>query len=119
MLLRPISEVTTERQRRLDDAETLWTTKNEVYRQSLKDLERRMEEAARRASRHRTEARQSALDQRQKRLDGAHAAAQERLNAALAELGQEADAASRELKGRARELAGLLASHLLEREIAV
>lgn len=119
LLLQPVSRVTAERQRRLDDAESVWAAKSDAYSRAIEKLQHRMENAAREASRHRTAARESALAERQERLDRAHAAAQERLDGALKELEHEAAAASRELEGSARELAQLLASHLLEREIAV
>jgi F0F1-type ATP synthase membrane subunit b/b' len=66
----------------------------------------------------RGEARQQALTERQKVLDEARGRADERLDAALGELDGETEAARGELQQKARELARLFTSRLLDREVA-
>jgi F0F1-type ATP synthase membrane subunit b/b' len=117
-LLGPIAAVTTERKRRLDDAEATWSTKHEEYRAATERLESELEEAARGASQRRAEVRKQALSSRQDRLTAARSEADQRLQAALDRLGGDARAARDDLRQRAATLAGELASHLLEREVA-
>jgi F-type H+-transporting ATPase subunit b len=117
-LIGPVGRVLAERQSRLDDAQSRWDTTHGDYLEATERLEGEMEEAAREAARIRGEARQQALGERQKVLEEARGQADERLNAALAELGDDTEAARGELRDRARELARLFASRLLDREVA-
>lgn len=117
-LLNPIAEVTGERERRIDDAEATWNSKHEEYTAATQRLEKELEDAARNASQHRAEARKQALLQRQDQLQAAHDEADKRLQRGLETLDRDADGARDELRRRAEKLAGVLASHLLEREVA-
>ena len=118
LLLNPIAEVTDERQRRLDDAEATCSAKHDEYTTATQRLETELEDAARSASQHRAEVRKQALSERQDHLQGAHEEADQRLEGALQTLDRDAQAARDELRRRAGTLAGVLASHLLEREVA-
>jgi F-type H+-transporting ATPase subunit b len=117
-LIGPVGRVLADRQGRLDDAQSRWDKTHGDYVEATERLEREMEEAAREAARIRGEGRQQALGERQKVLDEARQRADERLQAALSELGDDTDSARRELSERARELARLFASRLLDREVA-
>ena len=118
LLLNPIAEVTDERQRRLDDAEATWNAKHEEYTTATQRLETELEATARSASQHRAEVRKQALSERQDHLRAAHEEADGRLGRALETLDRDALGARDELRRRAKTLASVLASHLLEREVA-
>jgi F-type H+-transporting ATPase subunit b len=117
-LIRPVGRVIAERQRRTDGAQREWSAKNEEYLAAVSQVEDEIAQAAKDSSHMRAEARQGAMDRRQETLDHARADADERLNAALETLKGEAESARSDLRGRAEELARLLADRLLGREIA-
>jgi F-type H+-transporting ATPase subunit b len=117
-LIRPVGKVIGERQRRIDDAQQEWSAKNEEYLAAVARVEDEVTVAAKEAARIRAEARQQALDERQGTLDSARATADERLAGVLATLDNEAEKARADLRGRAEELARMLAGRLLGRELA-
>jgi F0F1-type ATP synthase membrane subunit b/b' len=117
-LIRPVGTVIGERRRRIDGAQHEWSAKNEEYLAAVSRIEEKVSAAARDAAGIRAEARQRAMDSRQAALDQARARADERLVAVLDALDRDADEARTDLKNRAEELARLLASRLLGRELA-
>ncbi len=117
-LIRPVGAVIGERRRRVDEAQQEWSAKNEAYLTAVSEVENGVAAAARDAARVRAEARQRAMDERQAALERARARADERLTAVLETLDREAEAARADLRGRAEELARMLAGRLLGREIA-
>ncbi len=117
-LIRPVGTVIAERQRRTDGAQREWSAKNEEYLAAVSQVEDEMTRAAKESSQIRAEARQGAMDKRQQVLDQARANADDRLDTALETLEGEAESARTDLRGRAEELARLLADRLLGREIA-
>jgi F-type H+-transporting ATPase subunit b len=117
-LIRPVGAVADERQRRLDDAQQEWAAKNEEHLAAVARVEDEMRAAAKEAGGIRAEARHQAMDERQKALADARARADDRLVAVLDGLTQETEAARAELRHQAEELARLLASRLLGREMA-
>ncbi len=117
-LIVPVGGVVAERQRRLDDADQEWERTHSEYLEATARVEAQLEEAAREASTIRTERRQEALAMRQEALDTARQDAGDRLQQALNELDRDVAAARGELVKRARDLARLFASRLLEREVA-
>ena len=117
-LIQPIGRVLAERHGRIQGAEREWESKHRDYLSATERLEKEIEEAGREASRIRGELRQEAIDARQAALEKTRAEADRRLSEALDELENDAEKARAELRRRARELAGLFASQLLEREVA-
>ena len=117
-LVRPVGNVISERRRRVDDAQSEWSAKNEEYRVALVRVEDEVGAAAREAAKRRDAARQRAMEERQATLDAARAQADERLAEVLKSLDNETEAARADLRNRARELARLLAGRLLGRELA-
>jgi F-type H+-transporting ATPase subunit b len=117
-LIVPLGQVVAERQGRIDDAQGEWETTHTEYLEATARLEQQIEEAVREAARVRATHRQAALDERQKTLDAARDSADRGLQQTLAELDADASAARTELGERARDLARLFASQLLEREVA-
>jgi F0F1-type ATP synthase membrane subunit b/b' len=117
-LIRPVGAVIGERRRRVDEAQQEWSAKNENYLAAVSQVEDGVAVAARDAARVRAEARQRAMDERQAALERARARADERLTAVLETLDREAGVARADLRGRAEELARMLAGRLLGREIA-
>ncbi len=117
-LIVPVGGVVAERQRRLDDADQEWERTHSEYLEATARVEARLEEAAREASKIRADSRQEALAMRQEALDTARQDAGDRLQQALDELDRDAAAARDELVKRARDLASLFATRLLEREVA-
>ena len=117
-LIRPVGAVVDDRQLRLDDAQQEWTAKNEEHLAAVAQVEEELGAAAREAGRVRAEARQEAMSERQKGLADARARADERLLEVLDGLTKETEAARTELRHQAEELARLLASRLLGREMA-
>jgi len=116
-LIGPVGRVLAERKARIDKAESTWASKNEEFLSATSRLEAEMEDAARDAARVRAELRHKALDERQQRLTTAREEADQKLKDVIADLAQDADAARVELRRRARELAGILATQLLHREV--
>jgi len=117
-LIRPVGTVIGERRRRIDDAQQEWSAKNEEYLAAVSHVEDEVSTAAKDAAKIRADARQHAMDERQAALDQARARADERLLDVLDTLDKDAEAARSDLRGRAEELARLLASRLLGRELA-
>ncbi len=117
-LIRPVGTVMGERRRRIDDAQQEWSSKNEEYLAAVSRVEEEVSAAAKEAARIRADARQHAMDTRQAALDQAHARADERLVAVLDTLDKDAETARADLRSRAEDLARLLASRLLGRELA-
>ena len=117
-LIRPVGTVIGERRRRIDDAQQEWSAKNEEYLAAVSRVEEEVSAAAREAARIRAEARQHAMDTRQAMLDQAHARADEQLVAVLDTLDKDSETARADLRNRAEELARMLASRLLGRELA-
>jgi F-type H+-transporting ATPase subunit b len=117
-LIRPVGTVIGERRRRIDDAQQEWSAKNEEYLAAVSRVEEEVSGAARDAAKIRADARQAAMDARQVTLDHARAQADERLLGALDGLDKDAEAARSDLRSRAEDLARLLASRLLGRELA-
>ncbi len=117
-LIRPVTGVVEARQRRIDDAEAVWSSKHEEYLSATSRLEAELEQAAREAARRREALRQEAEAERTKRLEAARAEAHERLEKALAELDRDAEAAREALRQEARTLARLMAGRVLGREVA-
>ena len=117
-LIRPVGTVIGERRRRIDDAQQEWSAKNEEYLAAVSRVEEEVSAGAKDAARIRAEARQHAMDARQVSLDQAHARADERLLGVLDTLDKDAEAARSDLRSRADDLARLLASRLLGRELA-
>jgi len=117
-LIRPVGAVIGERGRRIDDAQQEWSAKNEEYLAAVSRVEEEVAAAAKDAAKIRADARQHAMDARQVALDQAHARADERLLGVLDVLDKDAEAARSELRSRAEDLARLLASRLLGRELA-
>ena len=117
-LVRPVGTVIGERRRRIDDAQQEWSAKNEEYLAAVSRVEEEISAAAKDAARIRADARQHAMDDRQEVLDQARARADERLLRVLETLDRDADAARSDLRSRAEDLARLLASRLLGRELA-
>jgi F-type H+-transporting ATPase subunit b len=117
-LIRPVGDVISERSRRIDDAQQEWSAKNEEYLAAVARAEEEVAAAAKGAAQIRADARQHAMDERQTALDKARARADERLADVLTTLDNETEAARTDLRGRAQELARLLAGRLLGREIA-
>jgi len=117
-LIRPVGAVVDDRQLRLDDAQQEWTAKNEEHLAAVAQVEEELGAAAREAGRVRAEARQEAMSERQKGLADARVRADERLLEVLDGLTKETEAARAELRHQAEELARLLASRLLGREMA-
>ena len=117
-LIRPVGTVIGERSRRIDDAQQEWSAKNEEYLAAVSHVEDEVSTAAKDAAKIRADARQHAMDERQAALDQARARADERLLDVLDTLDKDAEAARSDLRGRAEELARLLASRLLGRELA-
>jgi F-type H+-transporting ATPase subunit b len=118
-LVRPVGTVIGERCRRIDDAQQEWSAKNEEYLAAISRVEDEISAAAKDAARIRADARQRAMDDRQATLDQARARADERLSGVLETLDRDADAARSDLRSRAEDLARLLASRLLGRELAL
>jgi len=118
LLIRPVGTVIGERRRRIDDAQQEWSAKNEEYLAAVSEVEEKVTAAAKDAARIRADARQHAMDERQAALDQAHARADKRLLEVLDTLDKDAEAARSDLRSRAEELARLLASRLLGRELA-
>ena len=116
-LVRPVGTVIGERRRRIDDAQQEWSAKNEEYLAAVSRVEDEISAAAKDAARIRADARQHAMDDRQAALDQAHARADERLLGVLETLDRDADIARSDLRSRAEDLARLLASRLLGREL--
>jgi F-type H+-transporting ATPase subunit b len=116
-LVRPVGTVIAERRRRIDDAQQEWSAKNEEYLAAVSRVEDEISAAAKDAARIRADARQHAMDDRQAALDQAHARADERLLGVLETLDRDADIARSDLRSRAEDLARLLASRLLGREL--
>jgi F-type H+-transporting ATPase subunit b len=116
-LVRPVGTVIAERRRRIDDAQQEWSAKNEEYLAAVSRVEDEISAAAKDAARIRADARQHAMDDRQEVLDQARARADERLLGVLETLDRDADAARSDLRSRAEDLARLLASRLLGREL--
>ena len=117
-LIRPVGAVVDDRQLRLDDAQQELTAKNEEHLAAVAQVEEELGAAAREAGRVRAEARQEAMSKRQKGLADARARADERLLEVLDGLTKDTEAARAELRHQAEELARLLASRLLGREMA-
>jgi F0F1-type ATP synthase membrane subunit b/b' len=117
-LIRPVGAVIGERQRRIDDAQQEWSAKNEEYLAAVSRVEDEVAGAAKEAARIRADARQRALDERQAALDSTRANADERLAGFLETLDSEAEKARSDLRRHAAELARMLASRLLGRELA-
>jgi F-type H+-transporting ATPase subunit b len=117
-LVRPVGKVISERRRRIDDAQSEWSAKNEEYRMTLSRVEDEVGAAAKEAAKIRDGARQHAMEERQATLDAARARADERLAGVLKSLDDETEAVRADLRTRARELARLLAGRLLGRELA-
>jgi len=117
-LVRPVGTVIGERRRRIDDAQQEWSAKNEEYLAAVSRVEEEVSAAAKDAAKIRADARQHAMDARQTALDQARARADERLLGVLENLDKDAEAARSDLGRRAEELARLLASRLLGRELA-
>ena len=117
-LIRPVGAVIGERQRRIDDAQQEWSAKNEEYLAAVSRVEEEVAGAAKDASRIRADARQRALEERQAALDSTRANADERLASFLETLDSEAEKARSDLRRQAVELARMLASRLLGRELA-
>ena len=117
-LIRPVGAVIGERQRRIDDAQQEWSAKNEEYLAAVSRVEDEVAGAAKDASRIRADARQRALEERQAALDSTRAHADVRLAGFLETLDSEADKARSDLRRQAVELARMLASRLLGRELA-
>jgi F-type H+-transporting ATPase subunit b len=117
-LIRPVGAVVDDRQLRLDSAQQEWTAKNEEHLAAVAQVEEELGAAAREAGRVRAEARQEAMSERQKGLAEARARADERLLEVLDGLTKDTEAARAELRHQAEELARLLASRLLGREMA-
>ncbi len=117
-LIRPVGAVVDDRQLRLDEAQQEWAAKNEEHLAAVTQVEEELGAAAREVGRIRAEARQEAMSERQKGLADARARADERLVVVLDGLTQETEAARAELRHQAEELARLLASRLLGREMA-
>ena len=117
-LIDRLGAVVAERQSRVDSAEAEWSRRHGAYLEATAKLEARLEEAARAGSRRRAELRQEAMEERQRRLEAARATAEKRLAGALEELDGAAREARRELEAAASGLARMLASRLLEREVA-
>ena len=117
-LIRPVGAVVDDRQLRLDDAQQEWAAKNEEHLAAVAQVEEELGAAAREAGRIRAEARQEAMSERQRGLADARARADERLVEVLDGLTKETEAARAELRHQAEELARLLASRLLGREMA-
>ena len=117
-LIRPVGAVVDDRQLRLDNAQQEWAAKNEEHLAAVAQVEEELGAAAREAGRVRAEARQEAMSERQKGLADARARADERLLEVLDGLTKETEAARAELRHQAEELARLLASRLLGREMA-
>jgi F0F1-type ATP synthase membrane subunit b/b' len=117
-LIRPVGTVMGERGRRIDDAQQEWSAKNEEYLAAVSRVEEEVSTAAREAARIRADARQHAMEERQSALDQARARADERLLGVLETLEKDAETARFDLRARAEDLARLLASRLLGRELA-
>jgi F-type H+-transporting ATPase subunit b len=117
-LVRPVGKVISERRRRIDDAQSEWSAKNEEYRMTLSRVEDEVGAAAKEAAKIRDGARQHAMEERQATLDAARARADERLAGVLKSLDDETEAVRADLRTRARELARLLTGRLLGRELA-
>jgi len=117
-LIRPVGTVIGERRRRIDDAQQEWSAKNEEYLAAVSRVEEEVSAGAKDAARIRAEARQHAMDARQAALDQAHARADEQLVAVLDTLDKDSETARADLRNRAEELARMLASRLLGRELA-
>ena len=117
-LIRPVGAVIGERGRRIDDAQQEWSAKNEEYLAAVSRVEEEVAAAAKDAAKIRADARQHAMDARQAALDQAHARADERLLGVLDTLEKDAETARSDLRARAEDLARLLASRLLGRELA-
>ncbi|NOZ79031.1 MAG: hypothetical protein GXP48_07630 [Acidobacteria bacterium] len=117
-LIEPVTEVMNERARRLDGAEAEWSRRHQEYLDATARLEEESGEAARDAAKYRAELRQQALGAKHARLDEARATASKRLEQALADLDRASDDARAELRKKAVELSRILASRLLEREVA-
>ena len=117
-LIRPVGTVIGERRRRIDDAQQEWSAKNEEYLAAVARVEDAVAGAAKDAAKIRADARQHAMDDRQAALDQARGRAEERLLEVLDTLDKDAEAARSDLRNRAEELAHLLASRLLGRELA-
>jgi F-type H+-transporting ATPase subunit b len=117
-LVRPVGKVISERRRRIDEAQSEWSAKNEEYRLTLSSVEDEVGAAAKEAAKIRDGARQHAMEERQATLDAARARADERLAGVLKSLDDETEAVRADLRTRARELARLLTGRLLGRELA-
>jgi F-type H+-transporting ATPase subunit b len=117
-LIRPVGVVIGERSRRIDDAQQEWSAKNEEYLAAVSRVEEEVAAAAKDAAKIRADARQHAMDERQAALEKTRARADERLVDVLDTLDNEAEAARSDLRSRAEDLARLLASRLLGRELA-
>jgi F-type H+-transporting ATPase subunit b len=117
-LIVPVGRVLAERGGRIDDAAAQWQATNDDYLAATQRLETEMADAARAAAQVRGEHRQRALEERQKALEAARSEADGRLGEALGRLEADADQARTELGRRARELARLFATQLLEREVS-
>jgi F-type H+-transporting ATPase subunit b len=116
-LIQPVGGVLAERKGRIDGAAAKWEDTNQQYLDATARLESETEDAAREAARVRAEYRQQALDRRQKALEESRSVADDRLGTALDELESATATARQELRDRARELAKVFASRLLDRKV--
>ncbi len=116
-LISPLGAVLKERREQIEGAEEKWTSKNEEFLSATSRLEAEMEEAAREAASIRNDFLQQAMSERQETLTQARSQADKKLDGALAELDHEAEAARKDLRQYAANLAQLLASRLLDRQV--
>lgn len=117
-LLKPVGAVLTERRRRIEGAENEWQSKHQQYLDETARLESELEEAAKAAAKVRNDHQEQALDRRQATLTTARQMADGKLDEAMAVLETDATAARADLQTRARELAKLFATRLLDREVS-
>ena len=103
-LLKPVGSVLSERRSRIEGAENEWQSKHQV--------------AAKAAAKVRNDHQEQALDRRQATLTTARQMADGKLDEAMAVLETDATAARADLQTRARELAKLFATRLLDREVS-
>ena len=116
-LIRPVGATLEERRQRVDGAQEEWAARNEEYLTAITRVEAKLEGAAKEAGQARADRRQQAMDERQAALESAKKHADARLIEAVDTLDSDAETARQELRGRAQELARLLADRLLGRGV--
>lgn len=118
-LFKPIQQTLEERKRRVKEAGDLSAHSRDALKSRFQEYELAILEAHRRATHVKEDARNEAYRYRSQVLSEVKADMAKELAAAEAELDRSAEEVRRDLKAAAPGLAGMLASKILGREVAV